>query len=513
MDWKAAQLSSSLLVHARREEAVAVPLALAEALKTRVITKGPPLLMTYLKPFQKFCWKVLSKHPVFELTGRTIDSDYIQSRLGKRLATNQRFLSVDYSDATNEIHSWCSEVAAVEICEVLGLSRDFEILLLRSLTGHTLEYEGERADQQTGQLMGSITSFIFLCIVNASICRWSIELDQDKCKMLRDCPLAINGDDAVFRVTDFGKDCWEKIARCAGMSPSIGKVYFSSSFLNMNSATFTFDAEGHECEYSPMWTVVPRKYFTMVPFINMGLLSGFTRSSTGEVSSSFSGTKDPSLGARCRELVGTAPDSLSEKLIAKFVSTFSDQLKAFPIPWFVPEHFGGCGLPTAGRFSPRKDVLQVAAKMLRYPELYPLPSIPRNVPWRTWELAKKLSPLPEASTLLVNAHENGASVSYNDYWAKCAVALLFRKGASVQTLMSAPSTPKIERTQIALSIAAHRKLAASWTKARHDASNPFYRFTPLDPNHYPTYHSVHDLPLLISTERPSWIDFVSWMSC
>ena len=514
LDWRYAQYASRLLVKAQQEEAVAVPLALAEALKTRVITKGPPLLMTYLKSFQKFCWKVLSSHPVFGLTGKTIDAEYIQSRLGRRLKVGQRYLSVDYSDATNEIHSWCSEAAARKIVSVLNLPDWFQVLLVRALTGHTLEYDGEKLDQETGQLMGSVVSFIFLCLVNGSICRWSLELDQDRCIALRDCPLAINGDDAVMRITEFGFDAWKKIAKVAGMSPSVGKVYFSSSFLNMNSATFRRVNDEYpvcDLEVFKRFGRIFIPQFTMVPYVNMGLLFGLTRSGTGEVKDTLFGTKkDPSLGAKCRELIGTAPSFMAEKLIAKFISHHKQQLTLFPIPWFIPEHLGGYGFPSAGRFRPTDKILRVAAKIFNNPEDYPIPSVPRDVPWRTWILAKKLAPLPKAESLLVQSYETSPNMSYNDLWSKLAISLLFRKGMTVNKLMAKPKTNDVLKAEFTLSQNAHRKLANTWSAALHDKQNPFYRFAPLNPHRYPKYHSLHDVPLLHSEARQPWLDFVTW---
>jgi len=357
--------------------------------------------------------------------------------------------------------------------------------------------------------MGSVTSFFILCIVNGAICRWSQELDQDKCILLRDCQLAINGDDAILRITEFGRSCWVKIAKVAGMSPSIGKVYFSSSFLNMNSTTFR---RVNELELTCDLRISKRlgrayiPFFTQVPYVNMGLLSGFTRSSTQTIVST---KNDPSLGAKLRELVGTAPSSLSEKLISKFISYNEKQLKSFSIPWFIPEHLGGYGFPSAGRFGPDDKYLRLAKKIFLNPEKFPLPSLPRDLPWRTWILVKKRFPLPEASSLLVQSLESSPNMSYNDFWAKAAVALLFDKGLTLKHLLVGDK-PNREKSERALSMKAYRDLSRVWASALRDVENPFYRFTPFDPKHFPKYHSLHDVPLLHSEVRQPWLDHVTW---
>jgi uncharacterized protein YbaR (Trm112 family) len=48
-----------------KEEPCVLPVGLSEPLKVRVISKGPPLLYSVLKPFQKWLWKCLKKHSVF----------------------------------------------------------------------------------------------------------------------------------------------------------------------------------------------------------------------------------------------------------------------------------------------------------------------------------------------------------------------------------------------------------------------------------------------------------------
>jgi hypothetical protein len=97
------ELYVRILEAALVEDPTAVPLALAEALKVRTITKGPPLLGFALKPLQKFLWKTLSVHPVFKFTGEPVSERPLQAVLG-RLRPGEKWLSADYSDATNSLY-------------------------------------------------------------------------------------------------------------------------------------------------------------------------------------------------------------------------------------------------------------------------------------------------------------------------------------------------------------------------------------------------------------------------
>nr|UQB76048.1 RNA-dependent RNA polymerase [Flumine narna-like virus 4] len=188
----------------------AIPLGLSEAMKVRVITKGPFQLYTVLKPLQRFMHSTMREHPAFSLIGGTIDETYVNSRISQMAAG--KVLSVDYRNATNEIFSWPSEVAADEISSLLKLSAEETALFKTSLTGHSIELRGEVKDQVRGQLMGSITSFPILCIINAAIMRLTFELSTNVTVDLANCPLAINGDDAILRGPEDIFSIWKGVS-------------------------------------------------------------------------------------------------------------------------------------------------------------------------------------------------------------------------------------------------------------------------------------------------------------
>jgi hypothetical protein len=377
-----------------REPPVAVPLGLQESLKVRVITKGPPVLNTFLKPLQKFLWRQMSAHPMFVLTGRPVDPWVIQDRLGCKLRGDQGFLSVDYEDATNGMFSDCSQAAVDAISECIGLDAVTRHLFLRSLTGHVLENpvkKGEYSQQTRGQLMGSITSFIVLCVVNAAILRWVKELDDGRIYTLRDCGALVNGDDGLLRCTRLGKMYWEQISSFCGLKPSIGKVYFTREFANINSTNFLFDAVGHEENFTAGGHLLTtrRRHFTRTPFLRLSLLYGLQRSSgTGNASAPLT-----SLGAQCQELLAFCPTGDKERILSSWISLHREQLVEARIPWFIPSALGGLGLPILDSRDPSlrpSDLdLRVARKVHDHPGRYPRPLAPTPGAWFVWKVAQK----------------------------------------------------------------------------------------------------------------------------
>lgn len=428
------------------EQPLSLPLALAEPLKTRVITKGPGVTYTVLKPLQRKLWSVLKEHKSFRLIGTPVSAEILQDQLGAKLPIGQGFLSVDYKDATNQLHSWVSEVIANELSDVLGLTPNERTLFLRSLTGHILQspeiqFVGEQEHvlgvqpmanpehilpQQRGQLMGSVTSFPILCIANATILRWSVELDQRKTILLRDCPLTVNGDDGVIKCSPQGLRLWKQIANFCGLEPSVGKVYYSRSFLNMNSQSFNYFPSGAGSYY--FWTKEPNgaprevsrtKHFESVPMINLGLLFGLKRSGKGEVAGLGSDTISDNISSRAHQLINECPSKLTERVMCQYIHINKKYLSKYRIPWFLPRNLGGIGLPIVGKYTPTDRDLRFCRLIYQNPDLLKVPSLPPNTPWRVWEAVQKRFP----QRVLTHAHGN---CSYDQLWGMACVELLFR---------------------------------------------------------------------------------------
>jgi len=259
------------------------------------------------------------------------------------------------------------------------LISDLKSLLLKSLTKHTFVYlvevieehelvfykeeliqkessEGIKyyrqviADQTEGQLMGSVTSFPFLCIANAALCRLAMEkADSLSYKLTNNhrdkrpiAPLLINGDDCLFAGSKRLRPLWEKFTSVAGLESSVGKTYFSSNFCTINSVIFDRDWK------TGIWE--ERKA------INMGLLLGRSKNQSKRCkidSKTHSKMEDlreraplQYLGAMSRDLKKLCPVDLWLKAKSRFLYYNRNQLKEHPnIPWFVPEWLGGMGFP------------------------------------------------------------------------------------------------------------------------------------------------------------------------
>jgi hypothetical protein len=298
--------------------------ALPEALKIRVISKGPPFTYFTLKPVQKFLHNIMRKHRMFKLVGETVSAKLLTEVLG---TCEGIFHSLDYSSATDFLNPAMSNVAVREICASVGMPADLEKLFLKALTGHTVEGE----PQVWGQLMGSIVSFIILCIVNAAVIRYSLELSESREYALDECPALVNGDDGAVRSGPEFLRFWKDLAALCGLEPSVGKVYSHSTYLNINSTSYTFQ----------------NGTFTHVPYVNMGLVMGMTRSGLGSSKVGLGDLFDErgmSLGARHHQLMESCPIDLRLAVHRSFVHHNWSVLSSVRLPWFVPESCGGVGL-------------------------------------------------------------------------------------------------------------------------------------------------------------------------
>jgi len=492
-------------------------LALPEALKIRVISTGPAMLYTALKPLQRKLWSVMSRHPCFHLTGAPITAQHVQERLGKVLPPNHSFLSVDYKNATNEIHSKCSEIVCDELSKVLGLEPVLAHLFRLSLTGHQLinKATGEVLPQANGQLMGSVTSFPVLCIINAALCRWALELTNTgqfaAYLPLSKAKLCVNGDDAVMVANTYTQDVWERVTSFCGLVKSIGKVYFSRHFLNMNSATFY---------YSPScWTLEERKDFSLIEmhyrqvgYINFGLLFGLTRSGmqSDEV-------RDGTIGSRARELIEGTPDIyvspygerpgyfLRERVLSQFIARNSGELKRFRIPWFIPETFGGLGLPIVGKFTPRPLDLRLCRKIY---ERYRLPPKFSEGTSKYWAMAQRLVREPTCLEILrvqeftCTAGLDGQLVTYKELVAKAVVSVLFKQARTGYPPedIAADFAHLPYHVGLSTSDPFYKRLERLWNRAMTDRiSYPEPYGVVGNVIQLPPLYNIHDIPVFFLT--------------
>jgi hypothetical protein len=321
---------------------------LAESLKIRVISKGPPYSYFCLHPLQKFMHNIMRKLPTFDLIGQTVSADMLTqfySRFTKR--SNYTFLSLDYKAATDLINPDCSKAAVEAIAQVTEMPEFIKGMFVKSLIGHNIHVKVRDSKgkvigriskpQRWGQLMGSITSFPILCIINAAVTRYAYELSEDRPDAipLEDVPLKVNGDDGLLYCNERCTAMWADLAALCGLQPSIGKVYTSPTYANINSTSFT--VSGTE--------------FTYIPYVNMGLVMGYQRSgvatSTAKSAPVFfsEDTNDLTLGAKHHELLRLCPTRLMEACHREFLDCNKKVLeRAAAIPWYVPAEYGGLGL-------------------------------------------------------------------------------------------------------------------------------------------------------------------------
>jgi hypothetical protein len=349
------------------------PVALPEALKVRVISKGPPYTYFVLKPVQHHMWGTLKNHPVFQLIGSPVNADVLESVIGATLGDGEAYLSGDYKAATDNLRKELSECVWDEYCRLCEVPDTIWALGRNALTQHYFvdEKTGKPVRQQAGQLMGSIISFPVLCMVNAAVCRKSMEIGEGKSLPLavrrlarrvdgsgrrpviwtRVLRLLINGDDCLFPINQTGRFAWKLLSAMAGLEESIGKVYYSTEFANVNSTNYVRVHRESESVEGGYWEFVQTKY------VNLGLLKGIKRSGgkAGVLDVDFD------LASRLGELIALAPTWIDESLLWKqFRRNNSTALELFTenrIPWFVPKQYGGLGLqPIAGLKTSRQDI-------------------------------------------------------------------------------------------------------------------------------------------------------------
>lgn len=316
----------------------AVPLGLSEPSKVRVITKGPPSIYFILKPLQKFMHNIMRKLKQFQLLGQEVTSEMINQMFTK-VNNDQAMLSGDYTDATNELKMWVSEMVTDAVIDKLNLTDKEAVLIRRSLTEHVIKLQEmggkgfvAEAKQTDGQLMGSILSFIWLSLVNLTLVWVAKELELEEEIQLEDLQCLINGDDCLFAVNNNGKYMWKRWGAVMGLNPSVGKVFYTNEFCTLNSRMFRNDLG----EWKD------------VPFISSSLLSGTEKS----VRLGTEHTIDPlikinDIGVRNYWLMIACPITARYKVQQEFIKNNSPLLKhplLEGIDWFMPFWSGGLGM-------------------------------------------------------------------------------------------------------------------------------------------------------------------------
>lgn len=427
-----------------QEQPVAIPVALAEALKTRIITKGPPLTQAALRNIWKFIHTILRKHPTFTLIGKPVTEQYVLDRMGHHLKDDETYLSGDYEAATDNLEPWVSNTIAESISEEIGLGQTERELFIRSLTGHIIEKDGKRLPQTGGQLMGSITSFPVLCIANAAMCRWAIEVAENRVYTLQDSKLMINGDDCGLRSKQSVYEHWRKITTFVGLNESLGKTYRSREFIDINSTSFR-RVEPRKISYKRAdGTTVNRDCpFEQVKYVNAGLLLGMKRSQGGI---GLNDQSDPrnTVGVRAHELIRLCPEHLHTKVMRSFINTHRELLDTARLPWYIPEWLGGLGLPIGPWGEPSELDLRLAHRvLLEWRNKRPVSIAHQDANWKIWQLAAKNLPSP-----VYSKEKNLYTEQYNEALGKQAVNLLFDSNYELKHLFDKENDKNLVRRAI-----------------------------------------------------------------
>jgi hypothetical protein len=248
--------------------------AIFEPLKVRLITAGDIWSNGLWGGLQKLLWRRLQKFPQFILTGKSVESQDVQNVLKKSWPGFNKWVSGDYSAATDNMHM---DVTHAMIGSIAGDVETYEVLR-RGLTSNVVSYGAIELEEQEvpepfvmkrGQLMGCVFSFILLCVANIAMYRWSLE-ERDVQDFgvrnnirIEDLPVLVNGDDILFKAdTDLIK-IWEKKIAEVGFEKSVGKNYVSQDFCVINSCLFDVRDEDR----------LPNK----IPYFNMGWVTGVSK--------------------------------------------------------------------------------------------------------------------------------------------------------------------------------------------------------------------------------------------
>jgi len=370
------------------------PIGLMEALKVRIITKCPPVLMYVMKPIQKWMAHCLGRYRVFALTKQPVTERLISESIRSDLKPGENWLSGDYSAATDNLRKEFSDavghavgryIVSDEFLDSITVDR-LRLLLRRSLTGFSLGImeildlgddqknpsnfyynsgdvfgiriggvaieEFLKSDltlgQQDGQLMGSVTSFVVLCIINAALCRYCLELGYNRKFQLDDddINLLINGDDCVFVANDGVHAAWRWLGPRMGLEPSLGKYYYTNKFLQVNSRTFVPKLRPRFC----MDASSSKSYmqtFYKVKFVSMGLVLGMGRSCVAnQPKEAIQVDKLMNLSSWYNENMRQAPSYTHRSLHNNYVGQLKLAIdhKSCHIPWYLPQWHGGLGL-------------------------------------------------------------------------------------------------------------------------------------------------------------------------
>jgi hypothetical protein len=269
---------------AREIDFVVSPACILEPMKVRIITKPYQCMHLGLTQLQKWLWSKLYTHKsgFFQLIGEHLNRSHLWPIL-MEWQPGKKCCSGDYSAATDNL---LLELSEMLYCGVFGSLQGSNPRLfergLKSLTKTRIDYgkavlppypfkysytlPEEDVQQTNGQLMGNVISFVFLCLANYILYHCSHEEYRGRKIELWDTPkVLINGDDILFCTDQGHYDIWKNVVTSGGLTPSMGKNFFTDKFLQINSELWVPQMyNGDRCLVQNV---------EKVPYVNFGLLT------------------------------------------------------------------------------------------------------------------------------------------------------------------------------------------------------------------------------------------------
>lgn len=234
-----------------------------DVLKSRTITVESASNWP-LKPLVTSMNRFLSRKSHFQLMRGAPVSECLR-KMSPR--PEDSFVSGDYAAATDNLNKDITNVVGEVLAMKLDRNPRLQSLWRENFGSHVLRYSCNEKHkhnkscktrdvrQTNGQLMGSLTSFNHLCLINDAVYNYCRSIHPEwygKCHF-------INGDDILFLGTSDGLKFWKESTAQCGLEASYGKNFFSKDLLTVNSHFFRFNWETRE--------------YTECPFINFKLFN------------------------------------------------------------------------------------------------------------------------------------------------------------------------------------------------------------------------------------------------
>nr|WAK77888.1 MAG: RNA-dependent RNA polymerase [Botourmiaviridae sp.] len=202
--------------------------------KWRVIA-SPPMHDNALRPLHKAIYSHLSRFPWL------VRGDANPNKFKDFTPVEgEVFVSGDYESATDNLNSELQRAILGELLDSSysvppGIKEHVLSTYSSMLTSGKRGQDAPVFEQKRGQLMGQLTSFPLLCLVNYITFRYSIR---------RPVPVRINGDDIVFRATPDEFARWERNVAKGGLTLCKGKTMVHRRGFTLNSTPFWAMSKG-----------------------------------------------------------------------------------------------------------------------------------------------------------------------------------------------------------------------------------------------------------------------------